>query len=65
MPHEKKLKKDIFEGRIDGNAHVILGTFHKQAKAEGWTDAEYQEVYDKATQGTYDELVQALMSHIE
>lgn len=62
---DKKLKKDIFARKIDGNAYAILGAFSKQARLEGWDKAEIDEVMTEAKEGTYAELMQTLMRHIE
>ena len=61
----RKLKVDIFESRLDGNAHAILRAFYKQAKREGWPDEDINFVLEKAKSGTYDQLLQTLMSYVE
>lgn len=64
MP-EKKLKKDIFDDEIDGNAFVVLGTFARQAKQEGWSLDEIAEVRQEAMSGDYDHLLRTVMKYTE
>jgi len=49
---------------IDGNAFMIMGTFKKQARREGWTDKEIKEVLDEASSKDYDHLLQTIMGHV-
>lgn len=65
MVIEKKLKHDIFEDELDGNAFAIMGAFSHQAKKEGWTKEEIDAVRKQATSGDYDHLIQTYMAHIE
>lgn len=48
---------------MNGNAFFILGAFQKQAKKEGWTKAEIDEVLNKATSGDYDHLLATITNH--
>jgi hypothetical protein len=45
---------------LDGNAFSLLGAFRRQAKKEGWTEAEIKPVTDEAMSGNYDHLLETL-----
>jgi alkylhydroperoxidase/carboxymuconolactone decarboxylase family protein YurZ len=56
-----KNKLDLeLEGQ-NGNAFALLGYFSKEAKKAGWTAEEIKEVFDKATVGDYNHLLNTLM----
>ena len=59
----KKVKLALEQ--CNGNAFVLLGRFAKEAKRQGWTDAEITEVTDKAKSGNYDNLLQTLLDYVE
>lgn len=48
---------------LDGNAHMILGAFSKQAKREGWTQEEIDKVKEAAKEGDYWHLVEVVGNH--
>lgn len=48
---------------IDGNAFSIMGAFSQQAKKEGWTKEEIDEVLDEAMSSDYDYLISTIMKH--
>jgi len=48
---------------MDGNAFVILGAFQRQARMDGWTAEEINEVMDEARSGDYDNLLATISSH--
>lgn len=50
---------------IDGNAFSIMGAFQKQARKEGWTLDEIEEVLNEARSSDYDHLLQTIMAHCE
>ena len=50
---------------LDGNAFCLLGAFLKQARKEGWTQAETDAVLREATRGDYDHLLATLADHCE
>lgn len=50
---------------IDGNAFVILGAFRKQARKEGWSEAEIEQVTAEAKSGDYDHLLQTMIADCE
>jgi ABC-type transporter Mla MlaB component len=50
---------------IDGNAFAILSAFKRQAKKEGWTLEEINEVLKEAMSGDYNHLLQTIMKNIE
>ena len=64
---DKKLKVDVLDNPKgqNGNAIALLQVFRKQAKREGWTKDEIQEVTDEAKDGDYDHLIRTLQSYIE
>jgi hypothetical protein len=59
MPKKIKLK---LVG-LDGNAFSLMGAFKNQARKEGWTQEEIQEVLDQAMSGDYNHLLRTLHSH--
>lgn len=63
MKVDKKIKLDLI-GK-DGNAFAIMGAFSKQARREGWSKEEINEVLNKATTGDYDHLLQTIISHCD
>lgn len=50
---------------IDSNAFIIMGAFSKQAKKEGWTKEEIDEVMKEAKGGDYDHLLQTFIGVCE
>jgi len=48
---------------LDGNAYVLMGTFSRQAKKEGWTEIEVKEVLAECQKSDYDHLLQTLIIH--
>ena len=50
---------------LDGNAYMLMGAFRKQAKREGWTDTEINEVLTEAKSKDYDYLLSVLIEHCE
>lgn len=49
----------------DGNAAAILGRFKRAARKAGWTEAEVAALIAEATAGTYDDLLQTIMAHVD
>ena len=50
---------------LDGNAFAIMGAFQRQARREGWTKEEINEVLDKARSGDYSNLISTIAEHCE
>ena len=50
---------------VDGNAFALIGAFAKEAKRQGWSKEQVEEVTKKAMKGSYDELLCTLMENIE
>jgi len=48
---------------IDGNAFSLMGHFQKQARREGWTKEEIDEVLTEARKDDYGHLVATLSDH--
>jgi hypothetical protein len=48
---------------LDGNAMVILGTWAKNARRQGWTEAEIKKVTTEAKKKDYDHLLQTIILH--
>ena len=63
MPKRKKVKMDLVG--LDGNAFSLMGAFQKNARKQGWTQAEIKKVLDKAMSGDYNKLLRVLMEHTE
>lgn len=51
--------------RIDGNAYSLMGHFSKNARRQGWTKEEVDEVLKECMSGDYDHLVQTLVKNTE
>jgi len=60
---DKKVKLTLVG--LDGNAYALLGAFRAQARKEGWTKEERDEVIKEATSSNYDHLLQTLITHCE
>ena len=48
---------------LDGNAFAIMGAFQRQARKEGWTQEEINEVLDEARSGDYSHLISTIANH--
>lgn len=48
---------------LDGNAFMLLGSFQKQARKEGWPAEDVKKVMDSATSGDYSHLLGVLGEH--
>jgi hypothetical protein len=59
----KKVKLSLVG--LDGNCFVLMGVFQKQARKEGWTMAEINEVLMECFEGDYDHLLATLSDHCE
>ena len=60
---DKKVKLNLVG--LDGNAFVLMGSFSRQAKKDGWTKEEISEVLDECTKGDYNHLLCTLSDHCE
>lgn len=61
MAKSETIELDLTE--VDGNAFAIMGAFRRQAKKEGWTEAEISAVLDEAMKGDYNHLLQTIIKH--
>jgi len=59
----KKIKLQLVG--LDGNAFYLMGAFARQARREGWTSEEIDDVMDDARSGDYDNLIRVLMDRTE
>ncbi|WP_396602060.1 hypothetical protein [Algibacter sp. R77976] len=50
---------------VNGNAFMIMGVFRKQAKKEGWTSEEIEDVMTEAKSGDYNHLLATIENHCE
>lgn len=50
---------------IDGNAFSIMASFKEQAKREGWTKEEINEVLDEAMSSDYNHLVYTISKYCD
>lgn len=50
---------------VNGNAFMIMGVFRKQAKKEGWTPEEIEDVMAEAKNGDYNHLLATIENHCE
>lgn len=48
---------------LDGNAFSIMGAFQRQARKEGWTKEEINEVLDEARSKDYSHLISTIANH--
>lgn len=65
MATTTKKKVRLTLAGLDGNAFVLLGAFRRQAKREGWSEAEIDGVMTDAKSGNYDHLLEVLVDHCE
>lgn len=47
------------------NVFMLIGLFKGQAKEEGWSDEEINQVVDEANSGDYKHLVATIKNHCE
>jgi len=59
----KKVDLDLAD--LDGNAFMLIGAWRKQARREGWSAEEIDQVIDEAESGDYDHLLQTLMKYTQ
>jgi sugar diacid utilization regulator len=50
---------------LDGNAFSLMGAFRNQARKEGWTKEEIDEVLKECTSSDYDHLLQTLIKYCD
>jgi hypothetical protein len=50
---------------VDGNAYAIMGVFSRQARREGWSQDEIDQVLEEAQSGDYDQLLSTIMTYCE
>jgi len=50
---------------IDGNAYCLMGYFQQQARRQGWSKDEIDQVITEAKSLNYDHLVTTLDSYLE
>ncbi len=50
---------------LDGNAYSLMGAFQHQAKKEGWSKEEIDDVLTECKSGDYNHLLQTLVAHCE
>ncbi len=60
---EKTVNLDLVG--VNGNAFMIMGVFQRQAKKEGWTQAEIDLVLTVAKSGDYNHLLATIENHCE
>ena len=50
---------------LDGNAFALMGAFSRQARREGWTNAEIDTVLSEAMSDDYNHLLGVLADHCD
>lgn len=50
---------------IDGNAFSILGAFSSNARRQGWSKQQIDEVIKQATSGDYNNLIATIASNVQ
>ena len=63
MMTDKKVELELVG--LDGNAFYLMGAFQRQARKEGWTKEEIEEVLEECRSSDYDHLLVTLMAHCE
>lgn len=63
MAVNKKVKLKLVG--LNGNAFFLMGAFQKQARREGWSKEEIDEVLNECQKSDYDHLLATLMEHCE
>jgi hypothetical protein len=58
---DKKIELELVG--LDRNAFALMGAFSRQAKKEGWTQEEIDEVLKECQEGDYNHLLQTLIKH--
>ena len=61
MKTNKKVKLKLVG--LDGNAFFLMGTFRKQAKKEGWSEKEIEQVLTECKSGDYNHLIVTLLNY--
>ena len=65
MRGEGKEKVTLNLAGLDGNAFVLLGTFARAARRQGWPQERIHEVLEEARRADYDHLLRTLLRHTE
>ncbi len=60
----KQIKRLKLSGE-DGNAFAIMSRFRRQARNEGWSDQEINEVLKEAKSKDYEHLLGTIMEHVK
>lgn len=60
---DKKVRLELVG--LDGNSFALMGAFSRQARKEGWSKQEIDQVLDECKSGDYDHLLTTLMSVTE
>ena len=50
---------------LDGNSFSLMGAFQRQARKEGWSKEEIDQVLDECRSGDYNHLLSTLMEVTE
>ena len=50
---------------LDGNSFSLMGAFQRQARKEGWSKEEIDQVLDEGRSGDYNHLLSTLMEVTE
>lgn len=50
---------------INSNAFALMGAFERQARREGWSEEEINEVINECQSDSYEHLVHTLDKHCE
>jgi hypothetical protein len=63
LNNTKKVKLNLVG--LDGNAFCLMGAFQRQARKEGWTEAEIKAVLEECKKSDYNHLLNTLSDHCE
>lgn len=60
---KKKVKLELVG--LDGNAFVLMGTFQREARRQGWNQEEIKTVIDDCMTSDYNHLLATLVANCE
>jgi hypothetical protein len=65
MSEEPRKKVRMTLVGLDGNAYFLMGSFSKEARRQGWTKEQIDNVLTDCRSSDYDHLLCVLMENIE
>ena len=67
MKQKNEIKKTVNLDLVgvNGNAYAIMGAFKKQARKEGWSQGDINQILTEAKSGDYNHLLATISNHCE